>query len=83
MNTAAIIERLVKRTKNRAIRETLVGFTLMGYIGHHLQFVASGTPQFYGSLLIIVSLGFALGVIWSYVIGSHALRLHPATDSTF
>jgi hypothetical protein len=33
--------------------------------------------------LIIASLGFIMGVLWSYVIGYRTLRVHPESDSAF
>lgn len=83
MSTTTTIDSLARSTLKRAIRESLIGVVLMGYFAYNLQFVASGTPRFYGSLLIIASTGFALGVIWSYVIGAHTLRIHPASDKIF
>ncbi len=55
----------------------------MGVFAYKMQSTIPGTPQYYGTILIIGSLGFIMGVIWSYVIGYHTLRIHPETDTSF
>jgi hypothetical protein len=83
MNKPDAITSLVHNTFNRAVRESIVGVILMGVFSYKMQTIVPGTPQFYGTLLIIASLGFILGVLWSYVIGYHTLRTHPESDTTF
>jgi len=83
MSKPNIIEELVRSTRNRAVRESIVGIALMGYFAYQMQSIPHGTAQFYGTILIIGSLGFIMGVLWSYVIGYHTLRIHPKTDTTF
>ncbi len=83
MNKPTTITSLVRGTFNRAVRESIVGVILMGVFAYKMQSISPGTPQYYGTILIIGSLGFIMGVLWSYVIGYHTLRIHPETDSSF
>jgi hypothetical protein len=83
MNKPTTIANLVSGTFNRAVRESIVGVILMGVFAYEMQSISPGTPQYYGTILIIGSLGFIMGVLWSYVIGYHTLRIHPETDTTF
>ncbi len=55
----------------------------MGFFAYKMQSMPPGTPQYFGTILIIGSLGFIMGVLWSYVIGYHAMRIHPETDTSF
>ena len=83
MNKSEAIKQLVRNTFHRALRESAVGIILMGVFAYQMQTIAQGTPQYYGTILIIASLGFIMGVLWSYVIGYHTLRIHPETDCVF
>jgi hypothetical protein len=83
MNKPSTIASLVSGTFNRAVRESIVGVILIGIFAFKMQSISPGTPQYYGTILIIGSLGFIMGVLWSYVIGYHTLRIHPETDSSF
>lgn len=83
MNRPDPIASFVRGTFNRAMRESIVGVILMGVFAYKMQTILPGTPQFYGTLLIIASLGFIMGVLWSYVIGYHTLRIHPENDTAF
>jgi len=83
MNKTKIIKELVRNTVRRAVRESIVGIAMMGFFAYQMQTTSPGTPQYYGTILIIGSLGFIMGILWSYVIGYRALRIHPETDSSF
>ena len=83
MNKQETITKLVSNTFHRAVRESIVGIILMAVFAFQMQTIAPGTPQYYGTILIIASLGFIMGVLWSYVIGYHTLRVHPETDTAF
>jgi len=77
------ITNLVNGTFKRALRESIVGIILIGIFAYQMQTITPGTPQYYGTILIITSLGFIMGVLWSYVIGYHTLRIHPESDTSF
>lgn len=83
MNKSTTIASLVSGTINRAVRESIVAVILIGFFAYQMQTIDHGSPQYYGTLLIIASLGFIMGVLWSYVIGYHTLCVHPETDTTF
>ena len=65
------------------MRESIIGIILIGIFAYQMQTIAPGTPNYYGTLLIIASLGFIMGVLWSYVIGYRTLRVHPESDYAF
>ena len=83
MNKTKLIAELVSNTFRRAVRESIVAIALMGFFAYQMQTISPGTPQYYGTILIIGSLGFIMGILWSYVIGYRTLRIHPETDSSF
>ncbi len=83
MNITDTITKLVSGTFHRAVRKSIVGIILMGVFAYKMQTIAPGTPQYYGTILITGSLGFIMGVLWSYVIGYQTLRIHPETDTIF
>lgn len=83
MDRSELISNLIRGTFQRAVRESVVGIVLICLFGYQMQAIAPGTPKYYGTILIIASLGFIMGILWSYVIGYRALRVHPESDSSF
>jgi hypothetical protein len=83
MNKPKLIAELVRNTFRRAVRESIVGVMLMVFFAYQMLTISPGTPQYFGTILIIASLGFIMGILWSYVIGYRTIRIHPETDSAF
>ena len=83
MNIQRTVEKLIKSTIARAIRETAAGILVIFAFTYTLQHSLPGTARYYGCLLVLVSTAFVLGVIWSYTLSYHLLRTHPVTDSAF
>lgn len=85
MNTdkEKLIRGLVRGTFQCAVRESAVAIALLVIFACQMQAMAPGTPRYYGTLLIIASLGFVMGVLWSHVIGCRTLRVHPESDGAF
>jgi peptidoglycan biosynthesis protein MviN/MurJ (putative lipid II flippase) len=83
MNKSELISKLIRGTFHRAMRESAVGVILIGLLAYQMQTITPGTPKYYGTILIIASLGFIMGVLWSYVIGYRTLRVHPESDTAF
>jgi hypothetical protein len=77
------IEKLIKGTIHRAVRETAAGVIVIFFFTRLLQQSVPGEARYYGCLLALVSTSFVLGVIWSYTLSYRLLRTHPATDIGF
>ena len=80
MNKTQLITKLVRGTIHRAVRESAVVVFLIFAVGNYLHKAPS---RYYGCLLILASLGFIVGVVWSYALGYRLLHLHPESDSSF
>lgn len=83
MNKSELINNLIRSTFHRAVRESIIAVILIGFFAYQMQTISTGTPKYYGTILIIASLGFIMGVLWSYVIGYRTLRFHPENDNVF
>jgi len=83
MKTEQTIANLIKATIHRAVRESIAGVLVILAFAYLLQQALPGTARYYGSLLILVSTPFVLGVIWSHTLSYHLLRTHSASDSAF
>ena len=83
MDKAEIIEKLIKGSIQRAVLESVAVVIILVAFTHHLQRAVTGSPQYYGCLIILIGSGFIAGVVWSYALSHRLLRVHPATDSTF
>ena len=83
MDKAEIIEKLIKGSIQRAVLESVAVVIILVAFTHHLQRAATGSPQYYGCLIILIGSGFIAGVVWSYALSHRLLRVHPATDAAF
>ncbi|HSK74148.1 MAG TPA: hypothetical protein VK892_20780 [Pyrinomonadaceae bacterium] len=77
------IEKLAKDTFHRAVRESIAGVFVLVAFAYFLQNAPVGSAKYYGCLLILVSTGFILGVVWAFTISRRVVDRHPATDSLF
>lgn len=77
------IEKLVKATFYRAIRESVACvFVLIAY-AYFLQQATIGSAKYYGCLLVLVSTGSIIGVVWAFTISRRVAQTHSATDSSY
>ena len=83
MHAQQLIERLIRGTIHRAIRESIAGLFVLVAFGYILPNFAAGSARYYGCLLVLVSAGFIFGVIWAFTLSYRLLRTHPASDSSF
>lgn len=83
MNKSDLINKLIKDTISRAIRESVACLVVLIAFAHILQGMKPGTAAYFGCLLILVSTGFIAGVLWSFTLSYRLLRTHPASDSAF
>jgi hypothetical protein len=83
MNPAKLIEKLIKSTLRRAVLESMGALFVIGALAHYLQQIPPGGAAYYGCLIIMISWGFIVGVVWSFALSERLLRVHPATDTAF
>ena len=83
MNKTQLITKLVRGTIHRAITESVPAVFLIFWVGNYLHKAPIASSRYYGCLLILASLGFIIGVVWSYALGYRLLHLHPESDSSF
>ena len=81
MNKTQLITKLVRGTIHRAITESVPAVFLIFWVGNYLHKAPIASSRYYGCLLILASLGFIIGVVWSYALGYRFLHLHPESDS--
>jgi len=81
MNKTQLITKLVRGTIHRAITESVPAVFLIFWVGNYLHKAPIASSRYYGCLLILASLGFIIGVVWSYALGYRLLHLHPESDS--
>lgn len=77
------IEKLAKDTFHRAVRESVACVFVLIAFAYFLQHAPIGSAKYYGCLVILVSTGFILGVVWAFTISRRVAQRHPATDSIF
>jgi hypothetical protein len=77
------IEKLAKDTFHRSVRGSVACVFVLIAFGYFLQHAQIGSAKYYGCLLIMVSTGFILGVVWAFTISRRVAQRHPATDSLF
>ncbi len=83
MNKNEIIQKLIKATIHRAIRESAACLLIIIAFAYYLQHLSVGSAKYYGCLLILIASGFIAGVIWAFTLSYKLLRTHPASDSAF
>jgi hypothetical protein len=66
INKTQLINKLVRGTVHRAIRESVPALFLIFWVGNYLHRAPIGSSRYYGCLLILASLGFIIGVVSSY-----------------
>lgn len=77
------IEKLAKATFWRAVRESIAGVFVLIASAYSLEHAPVGSAKYYGLLLSIVSIGFILGVVWSFTISRRVVERHPVADTVF
>ncbi len=82
-NQEELVRCLIKGTIQRAIRESVACVIVLVAFGAILQGCETGTPRYYGCLLILVATGFIAGVVWSFALSYQLLHNHPVSDSGF
>ena len=83
MNRQELIEKLIRDTIHRAIRESIACVIVIAAFSFQLAISVPGNPRFFGTLLILIGTGFIAGVLWSFTLSYRLLRIHPASDSLF
>ena len=83
MNRHELIEKLIRDTIHRAIRESIACVIVIVAFSFQLAVAVPGSPRFFGTLLILIGTGFIAGVLWSFTLSHRLLSSHPATDSLF
>ena len=83
MQKQELIEKLAKDTFRRAVRETIACvFVLIAYV-YFLQHASIGSAKYYGCLIVLVSTGFIIGVVWAFTISRQIAQTHTAEDSFY
>ncbi|HVW02296.1 MAG TPA: hypothetical protein VHB77_18225 [Planctomycetaceae bacterium] len=83
VDRTALIEKLIRDTIQRAIREGIACVLLIVAFSFQLLAMPPGSLPFYGSLLILIGTGLIAVVLWSFTLSDRLLSSHPATDSAF
>ena len=83
MSNEKLVRQLIKGSLQRAIQETIAAILVIVAFATMLHHSEPGAPRYYGCLLVLISTGAIIGVVWSYAFTYQALRLHPASDTTF
>ena len=82
-NPELLIRKLIRDTIHRAIRESVACVVVLAAFGAILHICETGSPRYYGCLLILVSAGFIAGVVWSHALSYRLLRDHSSSDTAF
>lgn len=83
MTRGELIGRLVVGSIRRAIQEGAAAVLVVLAFGFMLTKLPTGSPPYYGCLVVLVASGFIAGVVWSYALSFRMLRAHPESDDTF
>lgn len=77
------IKKLAKDTFRRAVGESIACvFVLIAY-AYFLQHAPIGSAKYYGCLIVLVSAGFIIGVVWAFTISRQIAQTHTAEDSFY
>ena len=77
------VQKLIRGTISRAWTESTACVIVLIAFAWILQSSETGSPRYYGCLLILVGTGFIAGVIWSFTLGYKLLESHPVSDLGF
>ncbi len=77
------VQKLIRCTIKRAWTESIACVMVLIAFAWILQSSQTGSPRYYGCLLILVGTGFIAGVIWSFTLGYKLIEAHPVSDLGF
>ena len=83
MTNEELIRQLLKGAIHRAIQERVAAFIIMIWFAAILADGDVGSPTYYGCLVILVSAGFIVGVVWSHTLSYQLLNLNSPEDLGF
>ena len=75
-----LICNLIKSTIQRVFIESTAGIIGLIIFARLLVGAEPGSTSFYGCLIIMVSVGFILGVVWSNALSFRLLESHPPSE---
>jgi hypothetical protein len=83
MTNEELIRKLIKGSIQRAIQESMAAVIVLIAFAAILAHSDVGSPKYYGCLVILVSAGFIVGVVWSHALSYQLLKSHSPEDLGF
>lgn len=83
MTNKELIRQLIKGSIQRAVQESVAAIIVMIGFAAILAHSEVGSPKYCGCLVILVSSGFIVGVVWSHSLSYQLLSSHSPEDLGF
>lgn len=83
MTNEELIRQLIKGSLQRAIQESVAAIIVMIGFAAILTHSDVGSPKYLGCLVILVSAGIIVGVVWSHALSYQLLKSHSPQDLGF
>ncbi len=83
MNDRQQVEKIVAGAVYRAILESIAASLVLLTFSCILSHISTGTIQYYGCILSLATVGFILGVLWSFILCYRFFRSHVTSGPSF